>query len=91
MEMSKSPKPRHFSDSSRERWDKNRHEQRTKSYLKRKKKRKRSEEKFRDVCACVACHGNDVERPRKRASMWDGGAAGVMGFSLFVCARKSHH
>lgn len=44
MEMSKSPKPRHFSDSSRERWDKNRHEQRTKSYLKKKRKRN-----FRDV------------------------------------------
>lgn len=36
MEMSKSPKPRHFSDSSRERRDKNRHGRRTKSYLKEK-------------------------------------------------------
>ena len=40
MEMSKSPKPRHFSDSSRERWDKNRHGQRTKSYLKKKEEKK---------------------------------------------------
>lgn len=37
MEMSKSPKPRHFSDSSRERWGKNRHEQRTKRCLKKTK------------------------------------------------------
>lgn len=57
MEMSKSPKPRHFSDSSRERWDKNRHGQRTKSYLKKKKKDKMSEEERlwenRDMCVEV--------------------------------------
>lgn len=51
MEMSKSPKPRHFSDSSRERWDKNRHERRTKSYLKKKKKQRGVKGgKNRDVC-----------------------------------------
>lgn len=38
METSKSPKPRHFTDSSRERRDKNRREQGTKSYLKKNKK-----------------------------------------------------
>lgn len=45
MEMSKSPKPRHFSDSSHERWDKNRHEQRTKSYFKKKQQKKNTTKK----------------------------------------------
>lgn len=58
MEMSKSPKPRHFSDSSRERWDKNRHEQRTKSYLKRKK-RGRGVKKNSGMCVRV-CHVTEL-------------------------------
>lgn len=83
MEMSKSPKPRHFSDSSRERWDKNRHEHRTKSYLK-KKKTKRSEEKNRDVCVMSV---KWCEAKRKHASLWNGGAGWVMGMQP-VCPRK---
>lgn len=90
--MSKSPKPRHFSDSSRERWDKNRHEQRTKSYLKRKKKkkRKRSEEKFRDVCArvCVCVMSRKrrgaTEKTCVHVKWWGGGSAGLQP----VCLRK---
>ncbi len=62
--MSKSPKPRHFSDSSCERWDKNRHGQRTKSYLRKGKKEKRRDEwrrkvvekmghVYRSACVCL--------------------------------------
>lgn len=84
MEMSKSPKPRHFSDSSCERWDKNRHEQRTKSYLKRKKEEDKWRKKKKKTGMHVSCHQNDVG---KHASMWNGGAGWVMGIQP-VCLCK---
>lgn len=62
MEMSKSTKPRHFSDSSREHRDKNRHEQRTKSYLKKKREKKvwmskeeKAVETLAHVCSVQVC------------------------------------
>lgn len=103
MEMSESHKPRHFSDSSRQRRDKNRHGQRTKSYL----KKKMSEED------CVvekqqghACRGSCVssvvgggggfffffkENNIKAEPQSKHGAAGVTDMASLVWPRKSHH
>lgn len=73
---------RHFSDSSRKCWDKNRHEQRTKSYLKKKRVKKK-------INGCV-CHVSGMTWSKRentlpcemveRAEWW--------AYSLFVCAKE---
>lgn len=101
MEMSKSTKPRHFSDSSRECWDKNRHGQRTKSYLKKKKREKKSEEerlgKTRDMCVKILCMCVCVwlvkwcaatKQTRFSVKWWRRLSD---WHSVLVWARKSHH
>lgn len=86
MEMSKTPKPRHFSDSSRERWDKNRHEQRTKSYLKKKKEEEKRGKIQGCVCMCVMSRKwcGATEKTCVHVKWWSGGSDGLQP----VCLRK---